>query len=133
MYRLRGWFPHQHMNGASFCIILTPKWKESVLKSGITQEQIDSLIENCGNAILEGHGRSSVEKHMIHCYIRVKWGEWGPEHITVPGDACGLDIDKHGWGCHDGEASLDPHNVDSISQSSMLLTVFIKIAELLEY
>jgi hypothetical protein len=31
--------------------------------------------------------------------IRVEWGEWGPEHISVPGNACALDIDESPMGC----------------------------------
>lgn len=132
MYKIRGWFPNGQMNGASFCIILTPEWREAVSKSDINQESIDNLIWNLGNKILEGHGRKAIEKHMLPCYLRIIWGTWGPEHITVPGNACGLDIDTHCIGCLDGEVALTPHNVDSISQASMILTLFTQIAEILE-
>lgn len=132
MYRIKGWFPNGNMGGAGFSIILTPEWRDAVSKSEINQEGINNLIEILGNKILEGHGRNPMEKHMLPYYLRVIWGEWGPEHITVPGNACGLDIDTHCIGCLDGEIALTPHNVDSVSQASMILTIFVQIAEILE-
>ncbi len=62
--------------------------------------------------------------------LRIQWGEWGPEHITVPGDACGLDIDRCYPSPPDGRALL-PHNIDSIKQSMLLLVVFTWFAECL--
>lgn len=132
MYRLNGWFPNGNMGGAGFCIILTQKWKEAVSNSNINQEKVNNLIQNAGNKILEAHGRKTVESQMLPCYLSVKWGEWGPEHITVPGNACGLDIDKHCVGCYSGEVALTPHNVDSVFQASMILTLFVYLAEVLE-
>ena len=132
MYRLKSWFPDGKMGGSGFNIILTPKWKEAVAKSEINQEGVDNIILNLGNDILKGHGRATVDKHMLFCSLRISWGEWGPEHITVPGNACGLDIDTRCPGCLPDEVPLTPHNVDSISQASMLLTIFIRIAEILE-
>lgn len=132
MYRLQGWCPNGEMGGAGFNIILTPKWKEAVAKSEINQEKVDNLIQNTGNYILKGHRRDTVEEHMLYCYLRVIWGEWGPEHITVPGNACGLDIDTCCPGCLQEEVVLTPHNVDSVYQASMILTLFTEIAEILE-
>lgn len=132
MYRLQGWCPNGEMGGAGFNIILTPKWKEAVAKSEINQEGVDNLIQNIGNYILKGHRRDVVDKHMLFCYLRVIWGEWGPEHITVPGNACGLDIDTRCPGCLPEEVALTPHNVDSVYQASMILTIFSRIAEILE-
>lgn len=132
MYRLQGWCPNGEMGGAGFGIILTPKWKEAVAQSEINQEKVDNLIRNLGNYILKGHRRERVEEHMLPCYLRVVWGEWGPEHIMVPGNACGLDIDTRCPGCRPDEVALTPHNVDSVFQSSMILTLFTKIAEILE-
>lgn len=64
--------------------------------------------------------------------IRVQWGEWGLEHITVPGNACGLDISEHGcFGARLGSSSrfLEPHNIDTTSQQVLLLTVFTFFAD----
>lgn len=132
MYRLNGWFPNGNMGGAGFCIILTQKWKEAVSNSNINQANVNNLIQNVGNKILEAHGRKAVESHMLPCYFSVKWGEWGPEHITVPGNACGLDIDTRCLGCLPDEVALTPHNVDSVFQTSMILTLFVYLAEVLE-
>lgn len=132
MYKIQGWFPTVgQMGGCGFNIILTPQWKEAVSKSILNQDKIDSLINNIGERLLEGHGRRKSYTN-ISCDLRVKWGEWGPEHITVPGDACGLDISTCTIGCKEGEVILGPHNVDSISQASMILTLFLQIAEILE-
>lgn len=132
MYKLQGWCPSGEMGGAGFAIILTPKWKEAVSQSNINQEKMDNLIRNMGNYILKGHRREAVEEYMLPCYLKVVWGEWGPEHITVPGNACGLDIDTRCPGCRPDEVALTPHNIDSVYQASMILTLFIKIAEFLE-
>ena len=132
MYRLNGWFPNGNMGGAGFCIILTQKWKKAVSNSNINQEKVNNLIQNVGNKILEAHGRKEVEPHMLPYYLNVKWGEWEPEHITVPGNACGLDIDTHCVGCYPGEVAFTPHNVDSVFQASMILTLFVYLAEVLE-
>jgi hypothetical protein len=56
--------------------------------------------------------------------LRVTWGKWGPEHITVPGNACGLDVDENGFGSPRDGACLNPHNVDSVNQAHLLLVVF---------
>lgn len=131
MYRIEGWSPDPgQMGGCGFSIILTPAWKDAVSKSDITQDKIDELLQTIGKSILNGHGRDIDNARMMPCYLRVKWGEWGPEHITVPGNACGLDIMNNGI-CDVDEKSLNPHNVDSISQASMILTIFIEIATIL--
>lgn len=132
MYKIQGWFPTVgQMGGCGFNIILTPKWKEAVSKSILNQDKIDCLINNIGEQLLEGHGRRKSFTN-IRCDLRIKWGEWGVEHITVPGDACGLDISTCTVGCKEGEVMLVPHNVDSISQASMILALFLQIAEILE-
>jgi len=132
MYKIKSWLPSQRPNGSSFFIVLTDKFRNAVAKSNLTQENMDALVRNLGNSILTGHGYPAVEKDALCCSLRVKWGEYGPEHITVPGDACGLDIDTRFVGALPGEVALSPHNVDSIRQASMLLSIFIYIAEILE-
>ncbi|MBR4040838.1 MAG: hypothetical protein IKJ09_00790 [Bacteroidaceae bacterium] len=135
MYRLLSWFPQQHNGcaGASFGIALTPEWLDAVNKSKLNQSAVNKLIDSIGNDILRGHGFDPVDEEEIHFRIRVGWGDWGPEHITVPGNACGLDIVHSPVGGFPGEIHLLPHNVDSLAQASMILTVFVKIAEILEY
>lgn len=84
MYRLQGWCPSGEMGGSGFNIILTPKWKETVVKSDINQEKVDNLIRNLGNYILKGHGRSTIEEHMLPWYLRITWGEWGARAHNSP-------------------------------------------------
>ena len=132
MYKIKSWLPSQRPNGASFYIVLTDKFRQAVEKSNLTQENMDALIVNLGNAILSSHGYQEVDKNMLLCNLRVKWGEYGPEHISVPGSDCGLDIDTHFVGQLPGEVALMPHNIDTIRQASMLLSIFIYIAEVLE-
>lgn len=132
MYKIKSWLPSRRPNGAAFFIVLTDKFRKAVEKSKLTQENMDALIVNLGNAILSAHGYPEVDKNMSLCELRVKWGEYGPEHISVPGNACGLDIDTHFVGQLPGEVALMPHNIDTVSQASMLLSIFIYIAEVLE-
>lgn len=127
LYHIKHWSPHPEMGGAGFSIALFPAWKEAVAQSGIDQANIDHLIKNVGPRWLKDHqfdGELSLYK------LRIQWGEWGPEHLSVPGNACGLDIDSMGIGKPSGGAILTPHNVDSLWQASLLLTMFVHIADL---
>jgi hypothetical protein len=132
MYRIIGWCPVPEMNGAGFTIALKPEIKEAVKKSGITQENINNWINTSGRLYLKHHGYNIPEDSPISFYIRISWGEWGIEHITVPGNACGLDIDDYSIGIKEGEKALRPHNVDGLKQASLILAVFTSIAETLE-
>lgn len=146
------------MSSCGFSIMLWPAWKQAVAKSDITQEGMDNIIERmarfwldgCGYARMYDPDMSSMERWKFekmgkepklgpkarHLYdlrnIRVTWGPWGPEHLTVPGDACGLDI-SDGIGRPPGGMILQPHNVDNRDQVLLLLVVFTHIAELLIY
>ncbi|GAL83446.1 hypothetical protein MYP_673 [Sporocytophaga myxococcoides] len=114
------------MNGAAFSIELFPDWKDAISKSGITQENIDNAFEKLGPKLLEDHGfKHSMDR------LKVYWGEWGPEHIYVPGNACGLDITKSSPFGPRGGALLSPHNVDSLRQASLILSIFLWIANCL--
>ena len=131
MYRIIGWCPIQEMNGAGFAIALKPEIKKAVKQSGIAQNEIDQWINTSGRMYLKHHGYD-VGNGSVGFYLRISWGEWGIEHITVPGNACGLDIDDSGLGIKEGEKALLPHNVDNLKQASLLLAVFTAIAEILE-
>ncbi len=139
------------MGRCGFSINLYPAWRQAVEDSKLTQHHIDTAIKNYHRAWLDGCGYDAIfdpdkdplaeweERNLgkkskpgpnarplydIHS-IRVAWGEWGPEHITVPGNACGLDIDRSSLtGC-----SLVPHNIDNFGQVILLLTVFTTFAE----
>lgn len=131
MYRIIGYMPQPRMGGSGFNIILTPKWLEGISKINLTQDDIDKWIKIMAPDILKAHGYNFTSKLHIHD-IRIKWGDWGPEHITVPGNACGMDLDTCCVGTRPGEVALTPHNVDSPSQASMLLAIFLWFAEYIE-
>lgn len=61
--------------------------------------------------------------------LRVTWGKWGAEHIIVPGNACGLDVNTAGCFNLLKGMTLLPHNIDSWTQKQLLLIVFTEIAE----
>lgn len=148
MYHIDGLCPRPEMGGCGFTIQLWPEFRVAVAKSGITQKMANTAITNLHRQWLDGCGYSAIYdpdddpmeawklKHGLidkrkfgpnarpfydaHS-IRVSWGEWGPEHITVPGNACGLDLNRSY--VHDGMA-LFPHNVDTRDQAMLLLVVF---------
>lgn len=151
MYHIFGLCPRTDINmgRCGFGIKLYPHWKDAVEKSAITQKNINSAIESYHRAWLDGCGYDTMfdpeagplserkgtkpglnarPLYDIHS-IRVAWGEWGPEHIAVPGNACGLDISRGGLGAPMGGAVLEPHNIDSLAQQVLLLTVFTTIAD----
>lgn len=145
------------MGRCGFSIQLFPDWKKAVEKSNLNQKAINDLIEHFGRAWLDGCGYGQMydpdqspldtwkqketgqmrklgpnaRKLYQPNQIRVQWGEWGPEHITVPGDACGLDISIDGFGCAKDGASLHPHNIDNMHQIVLILVVFTTIADYL--
>ncbi len=62
--------------------------------------------------------------------LRVRWGEWGPEQIDVPGDSCGLNVDRRkSFRAPAGGVILCPHNVDTWNQVQLLLIVFCWFAD----
>jgi hypothetical protein len=154
LYHIVGLCPAKKMSGAGFCVHLWPEMKEAVARVNLSQAQINTAIENCCRSWLDGCGFDAIfdpsedpldkwkrekaggerklSKDARPLYdehsILISWGEWGPEHITVPGNACGLDLDK-GYGApHDGRVLL-PHNVDHIDQAHLLLVVFLFFAD----
>ena len=154
-YHIKGLCPTGQMSGAGFHVQLWPEWKTLVAESNLTQENCYTAIENMGRSWLDGCGfnamydpdespddrwnRSQGKKKKLgpnarplyepRTSLRVSWGEWGTEHIDVPGNACGLDIDIGGFGSPRGGAVLLPHNVDSIKQAHLLLVVFCWFAD----
>lgn len=76
------------MGGCGFSVKLYPAWKELVAASDLSNDRIQEIVRCEAAGWLAGHGYdSSYDKSSI----RIKSGEWGPEHITIPGNACGLD------------------------------------------
>jgi hypothetical protein len=149
-YSIGGLEPRKTMGGAGFQIKLWPAFREAVANINRTQENYEKLLKNMGRAWLDCCGFNAVfdpdncgfqadrklppgpnarPLYEPNQQLRISWGEWGPEHITVPGSACGLDIDRDGPGRPRGGAILLPHNVDSWAQAQLLLVVFCWIAD----
>ncbi len=106
MYCIRGYChlpTHLQIGAHGFAVDLSAEWPDLVRRAGITDEQIQHMLKEkaehwldaagYGGHFTEESGPGSGRKYPARC-VRVTWGEWGPEHITVPGNACGLDIEK---------------------------------------
>lgn len=142
MYSIDGLCPSGGMGGCGFHIHLSPEFRDAVAKSGLGQKEVDRVLDaygvewssKCGLLQRLDSGRMYIDRHAesgaipskdaraIHG-ISVRWGEWGPEHISVPGNACGLDIGTF-WSLYDGGRVLLPHNVDHWGQVNLLLIAF---------
>lgn len=131
LYNINLGTPIRDMGGFGFEIQLWPAWKEAVSRRGLTQDNVQRLIQHSGRQWLDACGydnkwtNDGKEDYLYkpESAIRVRWGEWGPEHITVPGNACGLDI-YSGINRPDDGICLSPHNIDSMQQAFLLLLVF---------
>lgn len=153
MYAIRG-LCHRTDGGLSrhgFSIDLSPEFRSLVADSGIGQPQIDNLLTGCGRMWLdacgfnqmfdpdsigyeddpkEKPGPNATPLYDVATSLGVRWGVWGPEHISVPGDACGLDIERSAHCCiFPGGVQLLPHNIDCLDQKYLLLIVFTEIVE----
>jgi hypothetical protein len=129
------------MGRHGFQINLHPRFKDLVKASNLGPEQIHNCLMNLGNQWLDdcGYGRryergeepgDGLDRvYEARSSIRVSWGEWGPEHISVPGNACGLDIAHRALGSWLGGPSLLPHNIDSWSQVQLLLIIFTYLVD----
>lgn len=142
-----------------FGIDLSPEFRDAVSKSRLSQDDIDGLLATMGREWLDATGYTQVfdpdddrepsarfehdpkwkpgprarPLYEPRNSLRVQWGEWGPEHISVPGNACGLDIDQSFGSPIHGARSLTPHNIDALCQKYLLLIVFTSIAEHVAY
>lgn len=136
MYLLRN-FCHRtdiDMGVHGFCIDLHPDVPALVEASGIDQEHADTALSRICKLWLQRCGfkhylHDGDDDRSVRCLVRIGWGEWGPEHISVPGNACGLDI-SDSCGClFPGGRMLSPHNVDTLAQKYLLTTVFCFFVE----
>jgi len=148
-----------YVGGHAFQINLHPKWKELVAASDLPntaegQRRVQQVIETHGREWLDVCGYNRLYDHTQPMLfdddepravkpgpnakplyavnqIRVTWGAWGPEHISVPGNACGLDISRDSVGCVLGRGGvyLSPHNIDCWAQKQLLLLVFTELAD----
>ena len=151
-YDIEGLEPSHCMGGYGFLIRLHPNCRELVAASGIDQDKAEAVLSRMGRHWLDCCGYDSIFDpdncgHLAdrklppgpnarHSYqpnrdLRITWGEWGLEHITVPGNACGLDLDARSLHSPRGGRVLVPHNVDCWSQVQLLLIVFTWFAHTL--
>lgn len=144
------------MSGAGFNVQLFPSWREAVAEHDyLNQQTVNESVKNMGRFWLDSCGYSEIfdpdncgfEKDPTNppgpnarplyepqSSIRIRWGEWGPEHITVPGNACGLDISDGifaPYAARERGKVLVPHNVDSKDQALLLLIIFTWFADCL--
>ena len=144
MYSIDGLCPTGGMGGYGFSVHLSPEFQRSVSSSEINQEKADHVIKSYGEAWLHHCGWTNffdpetcgfesddrivpsegTRPSPSYREIRVSWGDWGPEHISVPGNACGLDIDDGMFCVFNKGKTLLPHNVDHWGQVNLLLIVF---------
>ncbi len=136
-YNITGLCPRRDnkgLGGYGFNIQLFKPYKVLVEKSGIDQTAANNAIKSLGRNWLDSCGfDKKFDGDFLYkpeSSLRMKWGEWGPEHITVPGNACGLDLDT-GIGRPPGGVLLTPHNVDTIYQAHLLLVIFTWFSETL--
>lgn len=157
LYQIVTGTPRRDMGGFGFEIRLWPAWKDLVAEWPHDQKDVNRAIESLGDGWLDACGYGEMydpdadpldmwkERHLhetrklgpnakrlyeARYAIRVSWGEWGPEHITVPGNACGLDLSR-GLGGPEGGMTLFPHNVDAMCQAYLLMLVFNWFADAL--
>jgi hypothetical protein len=149
MYSIDGLCPSgQPLGGYGFQIHLAPLFRDAVTAANLTQVEVDRVLATYGQEWLQKCGFARYfdpencgfrERHPAipspetrptynHRELRVRWGPWGPEHISVPGNACGLDLGRAPLR-FTGGAELLPHNVDSWSQVLLLLVTFTWFAD----
>lgn len=120
LYDIVGLIPRNEemaMNQYAFGIRLFPEWRGLVAKYDCDQDKVDYWCrKTMGPEILKSCGFSYGD-------IRIRWGEWGPENISVPGNACGLDLWDDACSPAGGKELLS-HNVDTMHQAYCLLCVF---------
>lgn len=149
-YTIEGLCPIDHMDIGrhAFGIHLHPQWRDLVARSSLTQEKINGMLLKLGRFWLDACGfdrhtmpemsglddiftdKTKLRPKYSFLPLRdlsVKWGEWGVEHITVPGNACGLDI-TDGIPAPRYGRYLSPHNIDGWNQKYLLLLAFTHIA-----
>jgi hypothetical protein len=121
------WHPDAARGVCGPAVRLYPAWRAEVARARLTPDLIRAAARRLAPVWLKAFGFETDDP----LAVRVAGGEWGPEHITVPGNACGLDL-ADGIGAPPGGKVLLPHNVDSVRQAGLLLGVFLWYAGCLE-
>ncbi len=140
--------------GFGFQIRVWPRWKEVVRGRTPSRDHQQNWLETVGNDLLDACGYGApfnlhqdlckewlgLESEPTHdndgpapverLYdasrgaIVLSWGDWGLEHISVPGNGCGLDIDYNGCTAPKGGVVLLPHHVDSMQQAYLSQSIY---------
>lgn len=147
------WAPRRAMGGCGFNILLWPAWKDEIAALKLDQQAVDRWRARIGAQLLEEHGfrfatqsyRERVTPEMLRDEperaalllhdLRIQWGPWGFENITVPGNACCVGIDRgdpEGVGAPRDGVILTPHNMDTLEQASLALTCFLWLGDLVQ-
>lgn len=137
------------MGRHGFGVCLSPVFRDAVKSSDISQTEVNQCLETMGAVWLDAAGYDGIydpdnsgflkndklppglrarRMYEPRTALRVTWGEWGPEHITVPGNACGLDLCDGPFNLFRGGKYLAPHNVDCWRQKYLLTIVFTELA-----
>ncbi len=137
-----------NMGRHGFIIDLHPDLPKMVKHCGLTQKHIEQHLTTCGRQWLDctgfdlifdpdncgfekdkelSPGPNARPSYQPNQDLRVTWGAWGIEHISVPGNACGLDLDNTCGCTFSRGVSLTPHNIDSLYQKYLLLITFTEI------
>lgn len=124
MYIIRGLMPRGDISLGRYCLCieLHPMMQEIVAASDYSQEKADYWLKLHGKQLLKQCEMEWASEHRL----RVSYGPWGLEHISVPGNACGLDIDTS-MCLFRGGRILVPHNLDSKKQQDLLVLIFCEI------
>lgn len=151
MYVIEGLCPRGGMGGFGFNVHLSPDFRHAVALSGLTQQHINTYIKTYHRQWLDATGwkhmydpdnshmrdydrRQIPTKEARELYnehsISVRWGEWGPEAIQVPGSASGIFLEHYGIPGIYGDKGvvLAPHNMDGWMQNNLVLLVFTELA-----
>lgn len=116
--------PKSNGDGFGFSIRVFPGWKTLVSRIMIPDhESQKNWMDSVGSELLEGCGYD-LKVYGRFGAIRLSFGEWGLEHITIPGNGCGLDITSDSCFCPDGGRVMLSHNVDSMKQAYLLQCIF---------
>ena len=129
-WKIDGWMCRQGDQGGSFSLWISPDFISTARSITVTLE-MEIRLRQRALSILKDVGFDDVRIGNSGDKW-VTFGEFGLMHLSVPGDACGLDWD---YGNHDVErngARLTPHNVDTLTQQSALMGIWLMWAEFVE-
>lgn len=144
MYHIR-YFSGTMGNGINhdFEIDVPPQWQAIVDVAGMTQDQVNRIIEAKARTWLDNNGYDELwgadcpdyldPKTHLYSYldIHVGWGMRGIEHIGIPGSGSGLDINTKRPSLFKGGYILSPHNIDTLMQKTLVITIYSDLVSMI--